>query len=410
MTTTTSVRTLRVGLLGLGTVGEALCRLVRSRRGELALRIHVCAALVRDIDRSRSCEPPVVTDDADAFLQGDYDCVVEVMGGVEPAGRYVAHFLRRGIPVVTANKALLAERGAELAGLGAPLFAEASVGAGIPLLSVLDRSLQTARVEQIACILNGTSNFVLTRVARTGVSLGAAVEEARRAGFAEADPSLDLNGTDAAQKLSLLVGRLRGRGLAVDAIERESIAGVRPEDVRRARAFGYALKPVAWSDLVSGYVAPTLVPENHPLALVEHEANGVVVKGDPIGELCFTGLGAGGDPTAASIVDDLVAVARGDSAPPIAPVETAPAPPPTKTRWFLTLEFLADGGQPDAAIELLKQSGVPLRELRRFTSEAVPVLGIVLGPATAARLETILKTMRTLSALTDARSFRILRS
>ena len=168
MTTTTLTRTLRVGLLGLGTVGEALCRLVRSRRGELArrhgLRIEMCAALVRDPDRARSCKLPLFTDDT--FLDGDYDCVVEVIGGVEPAGRYVAHFLRRGVPVVTANKALLAERGAELAALGAPLFAEASVGAGIPLLSVLDRSLQTARVEQIACILNGTSNFVLTRAWR----------------------------------------------------------------------------------------------------------------------------------------------------------------------------------------------------------------------------------------------------
>jgi len=403
------VRTLRVGMLGLGTVGEALCRLVRSRRTELArrhgLRIEMAAALVRDATRDRAIAE--VTADAGEFLRGDYDCVVEAMGGTEPAGTYVAQLLKRGVPVVSANKALLAERGAELAQLGAPLFAEASVAAGIPLLSVLDRSLQSTRVDTVTAILNGTSNFVLTRVARSGVSLGAAVEEAYRAGFAEADPTLDLNGTDAAQKLSLLVGRIGRRALPVDAIERESIAGVRPQDVRRAAAFGYALKPVAWSDLSSGFVAPALVPTDHPLSLVDHEANAVVVEGDPTGLLCFSGLGAGGAPTAASIIDDLIAVARGETSEWIA-APLPGTPPPIATRWFVTLEFAADGDQPDAAVTLLKESGLAIRELRRLSAEAVPVLALVLAPATAERIQTVLETLRTLRALNDARAFRVI--
>ncbi|MHC4939439.1 MAG: homoserine dehydrogenase [Planctomycetota bacterium] len=384
MTTTIRTRTLRVGLLGLGTVGEAVCTLLRRRRRLLArkgVRIEPVAALVRT-RRGRA------TDDARAFLHGDYDCVVEAMGGVDPAFEYVRHFLDRGVPVVTANKALLAERGGELA--GRPLLGEAAVAAGIPLLRTLDRSLHTSRVDAVAAILNGTSNYALSRIAR-GATLDSAIEQAQRAGFAEADPTLDLDGTDAAQKLSLLAGKL-GVSLPFAFIERSPLE-VRPADCRRARALGHRIKPVAWSDLRSGFVAPALVPENHPLALIDDEQNGVVVDGDPLGRLCFSGPGAGGLPTAASIVDDLIAVAKGEIGEWTIPASTStPALP--RSKWFVTLQFSAVA---DAVLQLLH----PI-ELRRLPDEALPTYALITSS------EPDLQTLRALRALTEVRAFRVL--
>ncbi|MEM8883903.1 MAG: homoserine dehydrogenase [Planctomycetota bacterium] len=382
------LRTLRIGLLGYGTVGEAVHRLLRRRRRELAalgLQLEPVAALAR---RPRG----LASNDVTAFLDGDYDVVVEALGGVEPAFVYVRHFLRRGVPVVTANKALLAERGEELAREGAPLLGEASVGAGIPLLRTLDRALHTTRVERVTAILNGTSNFVVSRLQRHGESLGAAVEVAQRAGFAEADPSLDLNGTDAAQKLSLLLARL-GIGLSLESIEREGLRCLRPADCRRAAALGYRIKPVAWSDGRSGFVAPALLSAQHPLASVDDEQNAVLIEGDPIGSLCFRGPGAGGAPTAASIVDDLVAIARGEAESwPIPPAPVSSRAP--RTRWFVTLQFTAVA---EEALQLLQ----PI-ELRRLPDEALPTYALITPN------EPDTSTLRTFRALQEVRAFRVL--
>lgn len=396
-------KTIRLGLIGLGTVGQALCRLL----DEKSLDFEIASVLVRDPKKAR-CVP--VTTDAERFRSGRYHAVVEVMGGVEPAGSLVAHFLRRGIPVVTANKALLAERGEELAALaaahGTALRGEAAVAGAIPILDVIGRSLRAATVHRIAAVLNATSNFVLTRMAR-GLRLGRAVEEARRLGFAEADPTLDLSGVDAAQKLSILVARLGG-ALPYERIERTDIGAVTPLDCARAKGLGYVVKPVAWAQLdgesVEAFVAPALVPKRSPLARADDEANCVVLSTDTVGDLSFTGPGAGGTATASAILDDLAAIARGEKTEPPLP----PRPLSQKnaeTRWLLVLPLAADV---DGLLPLLGQTGVGLREVRELREGGLPVIAAVTAPATSERIEALRTLLRPVRAVSDVRAFRLL--
>ncbi len=391
--------TLRLGLLGLGTVGRALTTLIE----EKGLGIEVKSILVRDPSRPR--EGPVTTDAA-RFRSGSYDVVVEAMGGVEPAASLVAHFLRRGIPVVTANKALVAERGEELAELaaahGTELRCEAAVAGGIPILDVIGRSLRAATVHRIAAVLNATSNVVLTRMAR-GLRLGRAVEEARRLGFAEADPTLDLSGVDAAQKLSILVRRLGGL-LPYEQIERTGIGTVTPIDCARAARLGYALKPVAWArlarDSAEAFAAPALVPKRGPLGRADNEANCVVLSTDTVGDLSFSGPGAGGRATASAILDDLAAIARHERAP--APLPPRPlSPRPAVTRWLLVLPLAADV---DGLLPLLGQ----VREVRELREGGLPVIAAVTAPLPSERIETLRTLLRPVRAVSDVRAFRLL--
>jgi len=366
---------LGVGLLGLGTVGQGLCELLERVRDRLPHRVTVTRALVRDPVRPRRFRPPELTADAAAFLEDRYDVVVEALGGVEPAGTLVAAFLERGIPVVTANKALLAERGAGLQALavshGAALRFEASLAAGLPILALLERSLQSTAVTEVTAILNATSNLVLTRVAE-GVSFAEAVEEAQRLGYAEADPRLDLSGEDAAQKLRILLWQLTGSAPPREAIEVQGLGGVRRED---AAIPGWRLRPIAHAvvsgDRARGFVGPALVPEGHPLAGVSGADNGVLLKGDPIPALFLSGPGAGALPTATALLDDLLAVARGDPARSrvAAPAERAPE---LRTRWLLAVPGAWQGvtgplPSPEAgALAARLRESFPSSEVRAF--------------------------------------------
>lgn len=406
----------RIGLLGLGTVGQGLCRLLAEKGPGIealkGVRFEVTSALVRDRLRGRAFAPPrgPVTDDAAEFLRGDYDCVVEAIGGTEPAHALVSRFLRKGVPVVTANKALLAEHGPALralaAGNGTCLRAEAAVAAGIPLLSVLEHSLQAASVRRVTAILNGTSNFVLTRIAREGERLGEAVALAHRLGFAEADPTLDLSGIDAAQKLAILVERLTGTALPADAIETDGIADVTPRECALAAALGYALKPVAHAELGEGevraFVAPAAVPSGHAIAGVGEELNVVRLDTDTAGPLTLVGKGAGGLPTASSILDDVLAVARGAAEAPSSP--RAPLHPAScRTPWLLMLTLAADAA--DSVLDLLRSAGVRPREIR----EAPQALVAVTAPETRERIESVRTLLSPLRAVADARFFRIVK-
>lgn len=323
-------RPVRVGLLGLGTVGQGLVTLLARRADDLAARHRVAfrveGVLVRDPSRARRIVPDAapLTADPAAFEAGDYDVVVEAIGGLEPAGALVERFLRRGVPVVTANKALLADRGPHLAEVaaahGAALRFEASVAAGLPVFALLEHALQTTTVARVEAILNATSNVVVTRLDGDGASVGAALEQARRWGYAEADARLDTSGFDAAQKLSVLAWTLSGRSLPWHRLEIRGIDDLTPDDAARARALGGRLKPLACADLggdrARGWVGPAFVPDTHPLAGVRDAGNGVRFVGDTIDDLFVAGPGAGGVPTAAAILDDLVAlVAAGDPRP-----------------------------------------------------------------------------------------------
>jgi homoserine dehydrogenase len=345
----------RLGLLGLGTVGTGLLRLL-DRGGEglcerTGARIEFVRALVRDTGKPRAVEASKLTlEPADIVESSDVDMVVEVMGGIEPARSLILRALAAGKPVVTANKAVLAAHGAEILAAsqaaGKPVGFEASVCGGIPLLRAIATGLVAEEVEELVGILNGTSNFVLTRMYQDGLDLGAAVGMAQERGLAEADPTLDLDGSDAAHKLVILAEVAFHTAARFDQIEREGIAGITPTDVKVADEFGYVIKPVAVArKLPEGLdlrVHPALVPFTHALGPVSDEYNAVLVRGHATGETLFYGRGAGSLPTAAAVLSDIVELVRHpDWRIPWDPAKSRPVVrAPGKSRYYLRLPVL----------------------------------------------------------------------
>jgi len=338
-------RPVRIGLLGAGTVGrgflELLGRNACSIEERTGLALEVVKVLVRDPRRERpGVARSLLTADGESIVHGACDVVVEALGGIEPARSLLAQALEHGKPVVTANKALLAsEAGSALRGHARH---EASIAAAIPIVRALEEGLVGDQVSELTGILNGTCNFVLTLMAETGATLEATLAEARARGFAEADPSLDVDGHDAAQKLALLAEL--AFGVRAGRVRVEGIRGIEPEDVKAARALGYVLKPVAFArdggESLELRVHPAFVPLSHPLASVRFEDNAVLVRAAGAGELLFRGKGAGALPTASALLADVVAVARGEPArrierpaPPKEPVRGAP--PAGRSRYYL---------------------------------------------------------------------------
>lgn len=424
-----ALRPLRVGLIGFGTVGRGFCDLLT--RGEERL-VHdrgllpkVTCVLVRDASRDRGGAETAVTltADPDAFLAQDYDVVVEATGAVDGIESVVRSLLARGTPVVTANKALVAERGSSLARLAAetrtPFRFEASVAAGIPLFQILERSLQSTRFRRLAAILNGTSNFVLTRLGEDSPSVEAALNDARRLGFAEPDPADDISGIDAARKLAILAGVLGSYALSISDIETRGIAEVRPEDCAHARAFGYRLKPLAVAELGAlqrAWVGPALVPAGHPLAAVENESNGIHLAGDTVAELFVSGPGAGAEPTAAALLDDVLwaldGLARGSvfgRRPEQVDGDRSHGVVARDDSWFLALSFDPGAIDPDDVIEFVAASGLAFIELRRLAASktALTIAGIT-RRATRERVEALSLSLRKVPAVRDTRAFRVL--
>ena len=420
-------RLVSIGLLGHGRVGRALCELLAARGGDIARRhgldLRIATVLVRDATAPRDSLPPAarLSGCAESFLAGEHDGVVEVLGGLEPAGTLVAALLARGTPVVTANKLLLAERGLALASAaaasGAALRYEASVAAGVPLFSVIERSLRTTRISGIAAVLNGTSNFVLSRIARGGASFGDALAEAQRLGLAEPDATLDVRGADAAHKLRVLALAACGRELPARRVDVRGIESVRAPDCARAALLGHRIKPVAWADLSGppdGWVAPAAVPEGHPLAAVEGAQSGVLLTGDTVADLFLAGPGAGPTPTAASIVDDLIAVATGGAAPPLAsesPAETPfPETPPSRSRWLLAFAPTRDRPGTEEVLAFLAREGIAFRQLREIDEPAGHVVAGVTCDAASESVGRAGATLRTVGAVREWSAFRVLPS
>lgn len=331
-----------VALLGCGTVGSALARLATpDAAGHLPLRL--TGALVRDLARDRDRRAlPALTLDPHSLLDRSPDVVVELLGGLEPARSLVLEALRRGIPVVTANKSLLAHHGAELRAAahaaGTPLLYEAAVLAGVPFLGTLARRPHAAAVHGIAGIVNGTTNFVLGRCAE-GARLDAAVREAQTRGYAEPDPASDLDGIDAAEKLAVLLQHFAARDLCPGGLEVRGIRALSHVQIRQAQELGGIVKPVvaaSWRDGVQAFAGPAFVPTAHPLARVDGVDNAVLLEG-PRGRLFFQGPGAGPDATAATVLDDVAEIAAGLARPPARSVKSAHVTAPD-TGWMLTLE------------------------------------------------------------------------
>jgi homoserine dehydrogenase len=320
-----SERTIRVGMLGCGTVGSSVARLLHEHADDVARRAGVRIAIarvgVRDPGRDRGVPLPndVFTADLAAVVDDPaIDVVCEVIGGLDPARPLILRALEHGKPVVTANKELLATAGPDVLGAaeaaGLDLAFEAAVAGGIPLIGPLTETLAGDRIRRILGIVNGTTNFILTQMSEHGSSFDEALGEATRLGYAEADPTADVNGFDAASKCAILASIAFDTAVSVGDVYREGIADVRPQDIADAARLGYVLKLLAIAELddddVSARVHPAMIPAAHPLASVRDTFNAVFIEGDKVGQLMFYGRGAGGDPTAASVVGDLIRVSR----------------------------------------------------------------------------------------------------
>ena len=394
---------LRVGLIGLGVVASGLVELLQrdaaaleSRTGR---RVEVTGILVRDPHRPRAL--PVMTD-PDRFLAGEYDVVVELAGGLA-VGEVVAQLLRRGVDVVTANKALLATRGPELAAIarwsGARIRFEASVAGAIPVIRTLQRGLAGSRIDRIEAILNGTTNFILTRLER-GAPYADALAEAQARGFAEADPRLDVEGGDAAHKLVLLASL--AFGLPIDAARPEvtGIVGLTPEDLAAAGRFDHRVKLLAVAERtpagISLSVRPTLVPRGHPLAGVEDEYNAVVLFGEAFGDLLLYGKGAGALPTAASVYADLIDLATSqDHLDAVA--EPVVGATNVRARRWLVRTHVAD--VPGALGRLTTAIGVADLSIDTLHADRAAGVDLIVGPASEAALRAALPEARILPFL-----------
>jgi homoserine dehydrogenase len=318
-------RVIRIGLLGCGTVGAAVTRLLVDHGEDVALRagvrLEVRRVGVRDLGRERDVPVDAArfTDDPMAVVRDpEVEIVCELIGGIEPARELILAALDLGKPVVTANKELVATLGRDLfdrAEAGqVDLAFEAAVGGGIPLVRPLKEGLTADRVRRLTGILNGTTNYVLTRMTEDDLSFEEALAEAQSLGYAEADPTADVDGHDAAAKCAILASIAFNARVVAKDVFREGIGRVAPLDIRYAEELGYVIKPVAIAELESEDIAvrvhPAMIPAEHPLAAVREAYNAVFVEGDRVGELMLYGRGAGGDPTATAVVADLVRVAR----------------------------------------------------------------------------------------------------
>ncbi len=333
--------TVRVALLGCGNVGAALAEILLTRQEDVAARTGVHLELVgiavSSAKKKRPASIPIslITTDAAALVaRTDVDVVVEVIGGLHPAQELIEAALRGGKPVVTANKALLAVSGAELAEVaaaaGVDLLYEAAVAGAIPVIRPLRESLAGEQIVRVMGIVNGTTNFILTRMEEGGSTYDEALAEAQSLGLAERDPSADVDGHDAAAKAAILASLAFGSDLVDSDVHREGITGISAADVAYASRLGYTIKLLAIAELVEGgpevsvRVHPAMVPKTHPLAAVRGSFNAVFVEGAVSGELMLYGRGAGGGPTASAILGDLVDASRNLRA-------GAPAPAPKRT-------------------------------------------------------------------------------
>jgi len=316
---------LRVGLAGLGTVGAAVVRLLHRHANELADRcgraIVVTAVSARNRSRDRGVDLSACTwhdDPVSLARDPNIDVFVELIGGeAGPAADAVAAALARGLPVVTANKALLARDGNALARIadekGVSIGFEAAVAGGIPIVRTLREALAGNTVSRVYGILNGTCNYILTRMEREGLDFAACLAEAQRLGYAEADPSFDVEGNDTAHKLALLTGLAFGTEIDADAIHIEGITDITPADIEAADELGYRIKLLGVASRtesgIEQRVHPTMVPKSSAIARIDGVLNAVAVDADAVGEIVLVGPGAGGDATASSVVADLADVA-----------------------------------------------------------------------------------------------------
>lgn len=319
------MKPIKVGLLGLGTVGTGVVRIVEGHQEDLSSQvgspIQISKVLVKDAGKHRNLnlEPSLMTEDAwDIIQDPDIDIIIEVMGGIEPTKEYILAALEQGKHVVTANKDLMALHGQEIMSKAhannCDVYFEASVAGGIPIIRTLTEGFSSDRITKIMGIVNGTTNFILSKMSKEGAAYEAVLAEAQALGYAEADPTSDVEGLDAARKMTILATLGFHANISLDDVVVRGISAVKKEDILYAKRLGYEMKLLGIAerqdDEISVVVQPTMVSTSHPLASVNGVFNAVYVYGEAVGETMFYGPGAGEMPTATSVVADLVAVIK----------------------------------------------------------------------------------------------------
>jgi len=317
--------TIKIGLLGLGTVGAGVAKVLKNNHDSIARKVgkpvELVKILVNDTKKQRSITLPdgILTNKPEDVLDNlDINIVVEAMGGIEPAKDYIIRAFKNDKQVVSANKDLIATHGKELFAAAknknSDLFFEASVAGGIPIIRPLKECLAGNSLEQIMGIINGTTNYILTKMTQEGAAFNEVLKEAQELGYAEADPTADIEGYDAARKIAILASIAFGTRIDFSDVHVEGITKITPEDIQYAKDLGYVIKLLGIAngvnDQVEVRVHPAFIPKNHPLATVNDVFNAIFIKGDAVGEAMFFGRGAGEMPTASAVVGDIITAAR----------------------------------------------------------------------------------------------------
>lgn len=411
----------RIGVLGCGNVGAAFIELVQRQADAIeertGIRLQVARVAVRNVSRDREVvlADGVLTRDSAALVDDPtVDLVVEVIGGIEPARELIATALERGKPVVTANKELLANVGHELWALsdraGVDLLFEAAVAGGIPLIRPLRESLRGEPVTRVMGIVNGTTNYILTKMTDEGADYSAALAEAQRLGFAERDPTADVEGFDAGAKAAIIASIAFGARVVAGDVYHEGISGITAADIAVARRLGYVVKLLAIAEIqndpeaVAVRVHPAMVPVGHPLASVRDSYNAVFVEGDAVGSLMFYGRGAGGYPTASAVLGDVIDAAvnlrRGTHGAigsfrrlPVVPIDE------TSSEYLVGLDVEDKPGVLHAITGVFAEHGVSIRAAEQEGIGVDARLVFITHRAREADVQACVRTFRDLPAV-----------
>lgn len=413
---------LKIGMLGCGVVGAEVARLLTLDGDELSTRslasLILTKVVVRDMSVSRGrLDPTLFTTDADAVVTDpEIDLIIEVMGGIEPARSLILLAIANGKSVVTANKALLATHGDELYRAaekkGVDLYYEAAVAGAIPILRTLRESLVGDYVTRITGIVNGTTNFILTKMDEEGRAFDDVLAQAQSLGYAEADPTADVEGFDAAAKAAILAGLAFHTRVTADEVYREGITAITPDDVAVAKSMNHVIKLLAIAELtpedkISVRVHPALIPRTHPLASVRDAYNAVFIEAESAGELMFYGRGAGGLPTASAILGDVVAVARHITKDSLGPRESDYADRDVvkigdiKTQYLIRLDVADKSGVLAAIAQAFASENVSIQTVRQTGRGGEAELIVVTHSATE---EALASTVKRLAAMEMVRA------
>jgi homoserine dehydrogenase len=426
-----SLTPLRVALLGCGVVGSEVARLIIGQAADLRARVgrplELVGIAVREPDRDRGgIDSELLTTDAEALVtREDVDLVIEVIGGIEPARSLILAAMRHGASVVTANKALLAEDGATLfeaaEQAGTDLYFEAAVAGAIPIIRPLRESLVGDEITSVIGIVNGTTNYILDRMDTGGIGFAEALHEAQQLGYAEADPTADVEGFDAAAKAAILASLAFHTRVTGADVYREGISGVTPTDIASAHDIGCVVKLLAICQLsppvagpvertVSVRVHPAMIPRSHPLAAVGDAYNAVFVESMSAGRLMFYGPGAGGSPTASAVLGDLVTVARNRLRGAVGPGESSYAARPVSrigsvlTRYHVSLEVADVVGVLATIADVFAEHGVSIETVRQNGRGADAQLVLVTHRAHDAALSATVQALRGLDVVRQVTS------